>query len=522
MPFLKDSLKRFQLAFDRAKPIVWCGIPEIISELAANTHNFVPSSSDRLKRVSMVGEVRGIRINQRVQKGRDQKEGKIMRNELRLNLVTRLGIGFFAIIASYSAISAQGAPPPCVPGPSEDAVMEWNCRAVKYALSTTFAGALRQIRAMAIVQLSVHNAVNGISGKFETYARDRTNVPPENASAAAAAIGAAYQSLYAILTPAQRTQLDVELAASLGLHGIAVSDPGLLYGMREGQHVADLRMSDGSGAAAQCAYQDILNPQPGQWVRILNVETGVIPAAATPCWGAVPTFVLHSADQFPLDDPPALTSERYLQDLWEVKNFGGQNAGTMREEWQSRIADFWDGAPIAITNQVIRQAAAAQNLNLSEKSRAYALVYLAGTDGSIACFYYKYKKLFWRPETAINNSSPLPGGTYWKPYLFPSHPHPEYPSGHSTNSGSMLAEAAFVFGDKPGVVLTPTIIRGGISVTPNWESFSQGINEVVSARVYSGLHFRFTDEASANLGSRIAHFVYTHALRKCTNGNKCK
>ena len=166
---------------------------------------------------------------------------------------------------------------------------------------------------------------------------------------------------------------------------------------------------------------------------------------------------------------------------------------------------------------------------MSEEARALAIVYLAGVDASIACWFHKYDKLFWRPETAVNNAAtdgnpgtdPLPGGQYWKPYLFPSHPHPEYPSGHSTNSGAMLSAATLVFGDKPGVTMTPTIIRNGITVTPEWESFSEGIDEVIAARVYSGLHFRFTDEASANLGRRVAHYVYTHALRKCNKGRKC-
>lgn len=445
-----------------------------------------------------------------------------MRNNNRKDLAFRLMIALFIVVASYSAIFAQAAPPPCVPGAAEDAVMEWNCRAVKYALSPTFAGALRQIRAMAVVQLSVHNAVNGITGKFETYSRDETNAPPASASAERAAIGAAYRALYLMLTAMQRTQLDAELNASLTLRGIPSDDPSLLYGMGEGQNIVTLRMSDGSGPAAQCSYQDIVNPQPGQWIRILNVETGIIPAAATPCWGDVPPFVLRSADQFPLDSPPALDSERYLQDLEEVKNFGGQNADTQRQVWQTRIADFWDGAPAAIANQVIRQAAGAQDLDLSSKARDFALVYLAGMDASIACFHYKYQMLFWRPETAINNSSPLPGGAYWKPYLFPSHPHPEYPSGHSTNSGALLSEAGLVFGDDPGVTLTPTITRNGITVTPSWKTFGEGIDEVVAARVYSGLHYRFTDEASANLGRRIARFVYTHALRECTKGQRCK
>lgn len=67
------------------------------------------------------------------------------------------------------------------------------------------------------------------------------------------------------------------------------------------------------------------------------------------------------------------------------------------------------------------------------------MVYLAGVDASIARWFHKYDKLFWRPETAINNAAtdgnpntdPLDAGAYWKPYLFPSHPHPEYPSVYS-------------------------------------------------------------------------------------------
>jgi hypothetical protein len=444
-----------------------------------------------------------------------------MKVQVNRNRAGQLVLGLVLVLASVVFAPAQGTAPPCVPAANEDAVLEWNCRAMKYALSSTFSGALRQIRAMTLVQLSVSNAVNAISRDFETFGRNEANTPPDKASQEAAAVGAAYQALYALVTPAQRATLNVELAESLANRGIPSNDPSLIFGMGEGQNIVNLRTGDGSGPEAQCAYTDIVNPQPGQWIRIVNVNTGVAPAAATPCWRFVPTFVLHSAEQFPLEDPPALDSELYLTDLSESKNFGGQNADTQRQDWQSRIADFWDGPPIAITNQAIRQAAQAKDMSLSAEARALALVYLAGMDATVACWQYKYTKLFWRPETTVNNTLPLPSA-YWKPYLFPTHPHPEYPSGHSTNSGSLFTAAALVFGDKPGVTMTPTITRNGISVTPQWESFSQAINEVIDARVYSGLHFRFTDERSANLGRRIAHFVFTHALRKCNKGNKCE
>ena len=287
---------------------------------------------------------------------------------------------------------------------------------------------------MALVQLGVSNAVNGISGEFETYERDKTNVPPADANEAAAAIGAAYQVLYGIVTPAQRTQLDVELAASLAARGIPSNDASLAYGKGEGQNIVNLRTGDGSGPEAQCAWnyptlsrRSPLLPYgvPGDWFRVLNVDTGVTPPAATPCWVSVPTFVLRSADQFSIEDPPLPTDDRYTHGFQEVKAIGGQNADTQRQVWQSRIADFWDGPPVGITNQAIRQAAAAQDLGLSAEARAIAMVYLAGVDASIACWFHKYDKLFWRPETAVNNAAtdgnpdtePLPGGQNNLSYL---------------------------------------------------------------------------------------------------------
>src|SRR5688572_24228733 len=93
--------------------------------------------------------------------------------------VVRLTILFVLSLSAFTAAYAQGVPPPCIPDPvNEDAVLEWNCRAVRYGLSATFGGALRQIRAMAIVQLAVSNAVNGITGEYETYLRDSSNLPP--------------------------------------------------------------------------------------------------------------------------------------------------------------------------------------------------------------------------------------------------------------------------------------------------------------------------------------------------------
>lgn len=70
-----------------------------------------------------------------------------------------------------------------------------------------------------------------------------------------------------------------------------------------------------------------------------------------------------------------------------------------------------------------------------------------------------------------------------------------------------------IFGDAPGF-----IIEARSSTNPGfmryWQTFSEGVAEVIDARVYSGIHFRTADEVGARLGQQVARFVLTHAVRR--------
>jgi len=78
----------------------------------------------------------------------------------------------------------------------------------------------------------------------------------------------------------------------------------------------------------------------------------------------------------------------------------------------------------------------------------------------------------------------------------------------------MATILTLLFDDNPGVPLVVTLT----GITRQWSSFSQGVDEVIDARVYSGIHFRTADEVGARLGRQVAHFVSTHALRRCPKG----
>jgi hypothetical protein len=397
--------------------------------------------------------------------------------------------------AGATTASASG---PCSP------LMEWN----QFALDATVTagqGALPQIRSLAIVHASIHDAVNAITGEYETYlAQDPA---PPGASTDAAIIAAANYALTHLFA-AQAAALNLKRAASLEACGLTEANDGIAVGQAAANKIFTLRSTDGA-AQATFPYTAPGAGLPGVWVPV-----GPAPVVA-PGWGKVIPWVLESGSQFRPDAPPALDSDRYARDFNEVKTLGALT-GSARTWEQTQIAIFWDASPSAIWNSVARGVISARGLDVSSAARAFALMYVAAADASIACFDAKYTYNFWRPITAIQradedgNDATVPDLT-WQP-LITTHQHPEYPSGHSTNSGAMAAMLGLIFGDDPGVPIVATSPRNP-TFPRHWTTFSQGVADVIDARVYIGFHFRTSDQTGARIGRKVARFVFNHALQ---------
>ncbi len=76
----------------------------------------------------------------------------------------------------------------------------------------------------------------------------------------------------------------------------------------------------------------------------------------------------------------------------------------------------------------------------------------------------------------------------------------------------MATALKLLFGDDPGVPIVATSPRNP-TFPRHWTKFSEGVDEVIAARIYIGFHFRNSDVVGARLGRQVAHFVFTHALR---------
>ena len=408
-------------------------------------------------------------------------------------------LSFVAILALLVACS--GARAAVAIG---DAVMEWNQIALD-ATTTAGQGPLPQARSMTIVQVAVHDAVNTITRKYDRYLAN--SLSPSGASAEAATIAAAHRVLVTLF-PAQQAALDLARAASLAARSLTEANPGISVGESTAAAVLQARANDGA-SVAQFVYTAPGAGTPGVWTPI-GAQVSLLPG-----WGSVTPWVLNSATQYRPDAPPSLDSGRYARDYNEIKDIGSLTSTTRTPE-QTEIGRFWLGQPSVIWNYVARQVIAARGLDLSDTARTFGLMYLAGSDAGIACWDAKYTYNFWRPQVAIRNGH-LDGNdatdrdSAWTP-LFPTPPHPEYISGHSTNSSAMGTMLALLFGDDPGIALV-AISPTNPGFPRQWATFSQGIDEVVDARVYSGIHYRNSDEVGARVGRQVARFVLTHALR---------
>src|SRR5713101_8020655 len=119
---------------------------------------------------------------------------------------TRNGNGRCLIFAGLALAGAIG-----FSGARADEVSDWN-QNMFTAVFTAKTTALFTTRVTALVQSAVFDAANGVYNRYTPV-----HIPPaapNGASASAAAVQAAYASLVN-LYPAQKTNLDVQLATSL-------------------------------------------------------------------------------------------------------------------------------------------------------------------------------------------------------------------------------------------------------------------------------------------------------------------
>jgi PAP2 superfamily len=400
---------------------------------------------------------------------------------------------FVACIGIINLASVIGIP---VRG---DVVTDWNNAALDVIRARNTAPPVAS-RSLAILHVSIYDAVNGIERTHEPYLVE--SAVQRSASRPAAASAAAHVALVNLF-PSNASTFDALHAAILA----AIPDSphkraGIVWGEFVANQILAARANDGSNA--------IVPPPggsgPGVWIPTPPLFLPYL----LPQWGFVVPFGMSSSSQFRPPGPPALDSQQYAADYEEVKHLGA-SVGSTRTEDQTEIALFWaDGAgtetPPGHWNSIAQIVGAARGTTLEENARLFALLNIAMADAGICSWDAKYTYHFWRPVTAIFFAEPQ---LNWTSFIR-TPPFPDYTSGHSTFSAAAATVLPLFFGTEDLPFTTGSDFLPGV-----YRSFStcqDAAEEAALSRIYGGIHFRSASEDGLEAGSSIGEWTVTHYL----------
>ena len=382
---------------------------------------------------------------------------------------------------------------------------------------------------MGMTQGAVYDALNAIEPRYRPYLLQTRF--DRNASKEAATATAAYRVLSHIVStvpgripfPNRQQLLDtLTTAYNNSLAGIPPG-PQRDAGIAAGNAAADAMIAARQGDGRFTPSPWVPNYEPGHWQPLLDANGR--PILDPTAWVAnVRPFLIQSSSQFRTDGPNALTSTAYAEDFNEVKALGSLNSMTRSPE-QTHIALFWGqsaGGPALFWNRVARGLIADPQyaVDMVDSALLFAMIHLSAADAAINCWNDKYYWDFWRPWNAIpraaedGNPDTEPDPS-WMALL--TAPYPEHPSGHLSLDGAAVEALRIFFGtNQVRFGVTSTRFPGE---TRYFDRFSDALNEIVDARVYSGLHFRTADVQGRILGRKVAQYMARHYFQPLRSGS---
>jgi PAP2 superfamily len=422
----------------------------------------------------------------------------------RIAVIVVAVIAFLSLVASSVAHTNRRHRHAVDSSAQPDQVIQWNQELQKVLVAPGAQPAsIHPTRTLAITQIAVYDAVNGILRRGEPLVVDAHG--PRGASPDAAAAAAAHTALDALL-PTQQPAIDAFFQASLAQLGAGQRvEGGLRFGERVADAVLTARAKDGAAVTAPAFT-------PGAGPGEYQLTPPAFAAAGFTQTAHVTPFVLEGASQFRPAPPPALTSPRYAGDFSEVHSLGELNS-TTRTADQTAIGKFWGAAPIWIVwNQIADQAALGFGNRLAQNARLFALLDTTLADGAIALYNAKYTYHRWRPITAITAPDQGNPNTAADPNWLPlanTANDPSYPGAHATFSQAAVTVLEGFFGTD---VFSFSLTSPSVGISRDFTSFSQAGDEASASRIFAGQHFRYDEDAGQALGAQVGDFVLDHAL----------
>lgn len=296
-------------------------------------------------------------------------------------------------------------------------------------------------------------------------------------------------------------QFREEIAQTATADTIARSEA---YGTAIADHVMAASASDGGAVIENMGFplEYTLGGEPQDWVPTNLIRLQQFPLL--PAWGTNRPLALPDNEACALPPPPAYSEDPaspFYAEAMEVY----ETSKSLTDE-QKLIARFWSDDPMLSPTPpghwiaIIFQIAEDNDLPIEKQVDALVRLGIAVSDGFIVNWRDKYKYDLLRPVTYIRRVI----DPKWEA-LLNTPPFPEYPSGHSTQSGAAATVLTAALGD-PFPFTDTTHMDDGLPAR-DYPDFWTAANEAGISRLYGGIHFRAAIDEGLSQGACVGEFV---------------
>lgn len=421
-----------------------------------------------------------------------------------------------ALVLSLALLLPAANPARAVP--AEAVIQDWYRLALELVRHTPTYSPPVASRTFAYLGVSILEATASGSKNLVSLAGqlpDLMPVPARDPAAAYdeamvvhAALAAAVREFFANTGPTGQRALakqaqKLEAAISQDL-AADVRDRSKAYGEAIAAHVLAWSKNDGGAVIVNLGFPDqyALKSGKANWVPTTKVALQQTPLL--PGWGVNRTFAMPNGASCPVPQPPAYSEvpgSPFHAEAMEVYETT-RNLAPL----QLAIARFWADDPmltptppghwIAIALDILKRDAR----SLEDSADVLARLGIGLADSFIGCWNAKFEFDLLRPVTYINRVI----DPKWQPMLI-TPPFPEYPSGHSTQSGAAAVILESFFG-KDFAFEDLTHAREGMK-SRSYASFWQAAEEAGISRLYGGIHFRTAIERGLDQGRCVGAFA---------------